>query len=322
MRDAYDRKIDYMRVSITDRCNLRCIYCTPGDMHFVSHDEVLRNEEFIRICKIASELGIKHIRITGGEPLARPGAIDLLREIKKLPLVEHLALTTNGVLLERHINELSDIGISAINISLDTLDRETYLAITRHDLFDQVWRGVEATLDAGIQVKLNCVPLPGLNDDDILKIAGLAEKWPIDIRFIEAMPIGQGEQFKAIDNNAILDKLFDIYPGIHISDQKRGFGPARYYTGGALKGSIGFISPLSNCFCEQCNRIRLTSMGLLKLCLYYSDGVDLKSLLRGGASDGTIKKAIGDIILHKPEKHEFKSAGKPNEQKKMWQIGG
>jgi len=291
-------------------------------MPFLPHDEILSDEEFVRACKIASELGIKYIRVTGGEPLARPGPLDLLREIRKLPLVEHLALTTNGVLLERHVKALVDIGISAVNVSLDTLDRQTYLAITGRDCFDKVWRGVEAALDAGIPVKLNCVPLPGMNDDDILKIAALSEKWPVDIRFIEAMPIGQGERFQSIDNNVILGKLLAVYPGLRANDQRRGFGPAIYYTGGPLRGSIGFISPLSNCFCNQCNRVRLTSEGLLKLCLYYSGGVDLKSLLRNGASDDTIKKAVAAMISHKPEKHGFKSEHSPDEQKKMWQIGG
>jgi len=321
MKDTYGREIDYMRVSVTDRCNLRCKYCMPETMPFVSHDEILRSEEIVRVCRLASELGIKNIRITGGEPLVRRGVMDLLREIKKLPLVEHLALTTNGVLLEQYAKELADIKLDGVNISLDTLSPATYHSLTGVDAFDDAWRGIEAVLETDIRVKLNCVPLRGINEGEYAKIAALAEERRIDVRFIEAMPVGEGKEFAPIDGESILNELRTVYPDLKVGSKKRGLGPARYFVG-ALKGSIGFINAMSSCFCEKCNRIRLTSVGMLKLCLYHDDAVDLGILLKNGASDDEIKAAVTRAVLEKPEKHDFTGGQAPGEGKKMWQIGG
>jgi len=321
MKDAFSREIDYMRISVTDRCNLRCKYCMPETMPYVPHEKILRKEEFLRVCKLASEMGVKNIRVTGGEPLVRLGVMDLLREIKKLPLVERLTLTTNGVLLEQHAEELADLKLDGVNISLDTLNAETFRNLTGVDAFAAVWRGIEAVLKTDMRVKLNCVPLRGINESELAEIAALAETRRLDVRFIEAMPVGEGKGFDPIDGESILRELLSVYPDLKKDDEKRGSGPAMYYNG-PLAGSIGFISAISSCFCEKCNRVRLTSTGMLKLCLYYDDNLDLRWLLRNGASDDEIKKAMMDAVLKKPEKHEFSVEQLPPERKKMWQIGG
>lgn len=322
MIDSFGRDINYLRVSVTDRCNLRCKYCMPEDIPFISHSEILRSEEILRICKSASELGIENIRVTGGEPFVRLGIIDLLSEIKSLPLIKRVTVTTNAVLLSKYVDALAGMGIDGINISLDTLNAHTYRQITGSDAFDNVMEGLKSALDAGLNVKLNCVPLRFTNEDELIKIASLAEDYKMDIRFIEAMPIGEGRSFCPIDGDSILKDLLTHYPLLKKSGEKRGNGPARYYAGSPLKGAVGFISAMSDCFCEECNRIRLTSTGKLKLCLYYDDEVDIRHLLRSGASDGDIKEAIKSAVLAKPERHNFGVGIEPAEHRKMWQIGG
>jgi len=293
----------------------------PESLPFVPHEQILRNEEILRIARLTTELGVRNIRVTGGEPLVRRGVMDLLRELKKLPLLERLTLTTNGVLLEQHLKELSDIKLDGVNISLDTLNPETYHTLTGVDVFHEVWRGIEAVLETDMRVKLNCVPLRGVNEKEYLKMAALAEEKRLDVRFIEVMPIGEGITFEPIDGESILKELLSVYPDLKEGSRKRGSGPARYYEG-RLKGSIGFISAVSSCFCEKCNRIRLTSVGKLKFCLFYDDVMDLSALLRSGANDDEIKDAVVHAVLKKPEKHEFSGGQAPRERKKMWQIGG
>ncbi len=319
MTDALGREINYLRLSITDRCNLRCRYCMPHDVPAVGHSDILRYEEITRLCRIAASLGICNIKVTGGEPLVRKGCASLVGELKKIPGIAHVTLTTNGVLLSEQLNDLLAAGIDAVNISLDTLHPAHYAEITGFNCLDKVLAGMEQAVAAGIRVKINCVPLATTPEDELLQVLQLAEKWPVDVRLIEMMPIGSGKNtagYPMPQLEQLLHRTWDLTP----SEQKRGFGPAQYYTAPNLRGSIGLIAAVSHGFCGQCNRVRLTSEGYLKLCLSSDAGLDLRALLRGGATDEEIRTAILDAILRKPAHHHF-AAGMP-ETRPMWQIGG
>jgi len=332
MIDAYGRQIDYMRISITDRCNLRCGYCMPKGVTPLRHEEILRYEEILHICRIAIKIGIKNFKVTGGEPLVRKGCVDFLRELKSLPGVGHVSLTTNAVLLNDFIEDICDIGhddfggLDGINISLDSLRPDIYHQITGSDQFSKVWRALVCAVEAGLRVKLNCVPMDGQNNEDILPMAQLTEKMPVDVRFIEFMPTGA--VFKSIPGSEIINMLQTIYPDLAEETTKRGFGPARYFKSSKMQGAIGIIDAMENCFCHTCNRLRLTSTGFLKLCLFHDDGLDLRTLIRSGATDSDIKSAICREILNKPKHYMrdeiIKHDGicKRNHIKNMSQIGG
>ena len=323
MRDAYNRVIDYMRVSVTDRCNLRCGYCMPEGISLISHDDVLRYEEIIRLCAAAARAGVRTIKVTGGEPLARKGCVDFIKTLKTLPGVRQVTLTTNGVLLEPDdIDELAGCGLDGLNISLDSLNPETYRRITGRGEFHRVWRAFESAVDAGLRVKINCVPIKGVNDGEIIHIAGLAEAFPVDVRFIELMPAGAGGGFRGIPGGEILRIISGEYPGLRPDGSPRGFGPARYFSGGGLKGSIGLIDPVTHSFCEGCNRLRLTSDGQLKLCLYHDDSLDLRGMLRTGAGGDEIEAAIKRAACQKPKAHLFGEEDSGGGIKNMPQIGG
>jgi len=295
----------------------------PEDLPYISHDNILRFEEILRLCAITAKIGINTIRVTGGEPLVRKGCIDFIRELRALSGIEHVTLTTNAVLLEPYVKTLADIGIESINISLDTLDAETYLRLTGRDEFAHVWKSINAALEAGLRLKINCVPIKGENDNEIISIAELAECFPIDVRFIELMPTGSAEPFTRITGVEIMSRLKDEYPDLASDETQRGFGPARYFTSARLKGSVGIIDALSNHFCESCNRIRLTSEGFLKLCLFHDDGLDLCAMLRDGATDADIETAIIDAIHNKPKEHYFDDdSGNYDGVRKMSSIGG
>ena len=321
MLDGFNRNIDYMRVSLTDRCNLRCKYCMPEDVVPLAHHEILRYEEILRICKITAELGIRTIKIPGGEPLVRIGCLDFLHRLKALPGIQHVTLTTNAVLLAPIAKDLAEIGISGINISLDTMNSETYRHMTGRDEYARAWEGLQAAVNAGLRVKVNCVPLRGYNDNELSDIARLAEQMPVDVRFIEIMPMGSNA-FSPIPGDSIVSQLKEIYPDLSESRVRRGFGPAHYYTGSTLKGAIGFIDAVSHCFCDKCNRIRLTSEGYLKPCLYHGNGLALRPLLRGDASDSELHNAISSIIYAKPREHAFFAPDPEREMRRMSQIGG
>lgn len=321
MRDGFGRNIDYLRVSITDRCNLRCRYCMPEDLPSIPHPDILRYEELEQVCAIAAGLGVRTVRVTGGEPLVRRGCVDFLARLKAIPGIDHVTLTTNGVLLARWADRLAALGLDGVNVSLDTLEPERYRHMTGRDDFAQAWAGLEAVLAAGLPVKINCVPLRGHNEEELEAIAGLAERLPVDVRFIETMPMG-AEIFDPIPGGEILARLRAVYPDLRENGASRGFGPARYYTSKALRGSVGFIDAVSHRFCESCNRVRLTSEGFLKLCLYHGHGVDLRALLRGGADDDAIAAAMTTAILVKPSEHHFFAADPAREPRRMWQIGG
>ena len=319
MLDKLNRKIDYLRISVIDRCNLRCVYCMPEEgIESIPHDEILR------ICEIVSKLGIRKIKITGGEPLVRKDIVNLIRDIKNIDKIEQVTLTTNGILLHEMLDDLYDAGIDAINISLDTLNKDNFKKITRRDGLEKVLMSIDKAYDLGIRVKINCLAIRDFNLRELVEIASFAKDREIDVRFIELMPIGFGKKYTQIDNDEILSILESRFGTFEIVTEKRGNGPAKYYRNQNMKGCIGFISAISHEFCESCNRIRLTSSGFLKLCLHYNKGIDLKEPIRNGISDEDLKKLIHDTIWNKPISHKFGHASEEQdiELKNMVQIGG
>lgn len=325
MLDKLNRKIDYLRISVIDRCNLRCVYCMPEEgIESIPHDEILTYDEILRICEIVSELGIRKIKITGGEPLVRKDIVNLIRDIKNIDKIEQVTLTTNGILLHEMLDDLYDAGIDAINISLDTLNKDNFKKITRRDGLEKVLMSIDKAYDLGIRVKINCLAIRDFNLKEIVEIASFAKDREIDVRFIELMPIGFGKKYTQIDNDEILSILESRFGTFEIVTEKRGNGPAKYYRNQNMKGCIGFISAISHEFCESCNRIRLTSSGFLKLCLHYNKGIDLKGPIRNGISDEDLKKLIHNTIWNKPISHKFGHASEEQdiELKNMVQIGG
>ena len=325
MLDKLNRKIDYLRISVIDRCNLRCVYCMPEEgLESIPHEEILTYEEILRICETVSQLGIKKIKITGGEPLVRKDIVNLIRDIKNLDKIEQVTLTTNGILLYDMLDDLYDAGIDAINISLDTLKEDNFKQITRRDGLEKVLMAIDKTYNLGIRVKINCLAIRDFNINELADIANFAKDREIDVRFIELMPIGFGKKYTQIDNDEILSILESNFGTFEPVTEKRGNGPAKYYKNKDMKGCIGFISAISHEFCESCNRIRLTSNGFLKLCLHYNKGIDLKAPIRSGISDEDLKVLIHDTIWNKPLSHKFghTNGEKDIEVKNMVQIGG
>lgn len=318
MFDRFGRKIDYMRLSITDRCNFRCRYCMPEGVVLVPHREILSYEELLQVAGAAVELGISKFKVTGGEPLVRRGCMDFLARLKGLPGVEAVTLTTNGALLAQEAVRLSELGIDGVNVSLDAADRETFVSITGVDQLDQVLEGISASVSAGIPTKLNCVLLPGCLER-LASLARFAERG-IDVRFIEVMPIGAGGALPGPSWEEGLAVLRREWPDLTPVDEHRGNGPARYYASRQLSGRIGGIAAVSRRFCAGCNRVRLTSTGRLKPCLCYGEGSDLRAVLRECPQN--LLPALRAAILKKPEAHSFAQAGGVTERLGMGQIGG
>lgn len=325
MIDKYERQINYMRISITDRCNLRCTYCMPNGIDKVEHESILSYEEILRVCSCASSIGIKNIKVTGGEPFVRKDAVKLMADIKALSGIEHVTVTTNGVFLKEHVADLARIPIDCVNVSLDTRNATTFKTITGRDEFSKVWDGIEELMKRGIPTKINCVPQKGVNEEELMDIAELAVKMPLDVRFIEMMPIGYGKNFNPIKGEEIKIKIQEKYPNVKSQSEMRGFGPATYITCDEWKGNIGFINPISHKFCSSCNRIRLTSRGFLKPCLCFGDGVDLMTVLRKGISDAELTSLLSEAIEKKPFEHNFEKKIKEEdnlEKREMFKIGG
>lgn len=306
MRDKRGRTVDYLRLSVTDRCNLRCHYCMPPEgVCDLGHEAILRFDEIVRLVRIMAADGIKKIKITGGEPLVRRGLTELISELYALPGVEEVTLTTNGVLLAEKLPALCKAGVSKINISLDTLDRRRYAELTGFDELAAVKEAIAVCLSRGVALKINALSLADSRQEDFLQLARLAEEKALDVRFIEVMPIGMGRSEKGVSADELL-KLFDSAFGpARPATEKRGNGPAEYFDFAGFRGKIGFISPLSHRFCAQCNRLRLTADGFLKPCLAAETGLDLKALLRSGAADGQLAAAIERTLAEKPDGHDF-----------------
>lgn len=321
MRDALGRTIDYLRISITDRCNFRCTYCMPDGVPFVPHGDILRYEEILTICRAALSCGITKFKVTGGEPFVRKGCFDFLQALKQLHGVTSVTVTTNGSLLIPYINKLKDIGIDGVNISLDTLDPVQFCALTGGGELAAVLASIEGAVAAGLRTKVNAVLLDETRSQ-ILPLAGLSGRRPIDVRFIEVMPIGCGVGYKGPSKDEILTVLREAYDDLAKTDERRGNGPAVYYKSRKLLGRIGFIAAESQPFCRMCNRLRLTSTGQLKPCLCYDTGLDLRPYVSGQRPFGALCQAIADTVWHKPAQHSFDCAGDITEHRQMNEIGG
>ena len=325
MKDGKNRGIDYLRISVTDRCNFRCVYCMPEEgIQTICHEEVLTFEEILTICRSMANLGIKKVKLTGGEPLVRKGFCELVRGIHAIEGIEEITLTTNGLLLADQLDELIEAGITSINISLDTLNREHFKKVTRVDGLDKVLEAIHKTANSKLgRVKVNVLAAKGMNEDEWVQLAALAKDEPITVRFIELMPIGMGSEMQPIKKEEILKVLEEAYGKMQPYFGRIGNGPATYYEIEGFKGKIGFISAVSDCFCESCNRVRLTASGFLKLCLHSKKGLDLKTLLRQDKSEEEVRKAIESAIIGKPDRHYFGDLNKEQlEDKMMSQIGG
>ncbi|MBC8207750.1 MAG: GTP 3',8-cyclase MoaA [Desulfobulbaceae bacterium] len=310
--DQFSRTISYLRVSLTDRCNLRCRYCMPqgvdNDVEGLPQIDLLSYDELLRIIRIAVTMGMNKLRLTGGEPLVRPGVMDFIDGLSGLSGLNDIRLTTNGVLLADKVDVLYEAGIRKLNISLDSLKPERFAEITGVDCFAQVWQGIEAACERGFQVKLNAVAMRGVNDDELEDFARLAGKMQLQVRFIEFMPMGERSSWEKerfisaeeLQNRLALIGKLERVAGSRID------GPARIYNlimDDGRSGKVGFISPISHHFCDRCNRLRLTSEGRLRSCLLHDRETDLKGLLRLGGSDLEISAAIRQTILNKPKGH-------------------
>ncbi|MCL1917688.1 MAG: GTP 3',8-cyclase MoaA [Peptococcaceae bacterium] len=325
MYDQYGRKIDYARISITDRCNLRCVYCMPESGDKLSSGGILSYEDILRVCRILAQQGIRKLKITGGEPLVRKGVTSLIDRLKDIPGIDHVSLTTNGICLAAKAERLAAAGLDSVNISLDTLDPDRYQAVTRRGSVSDVLRGIESAVSAGIgTVKVNCVPIAGVNEGDLVSLAGLAQHQDIHVRFIEMMPIGLGKNFKGIGPQIICDALTAAYGEMIPFGGRLGNGPAVYYTLPGFHGKIGFINAVSGCFCQGCNRVRLTADGMLKTCLHSEVGANLLFALTQN-NDRVLFDHITRAIWNKPARHDFAqgAAQTRNETRRiMSQIGG
>ena len=326
MIDGKGRLIDYMRISVTDRCNLRCRYCMPDGIRQIAMSEILTYEEIERICQIAAELGIKKLKITGGEPLVRKGCTDLIRRLKKVPGIEQVTLTTNGVLLTEYLESLKKAGTDGINISLDTCNSIRYQAITGMDACDRVIEAVHKSADSGIRTKVNAVlqednPEGEVCKEDIKGLLDLSKETAVDVRFIELMPIGYGKKRHGVSNDRVLSEIRKIYPEIKRDERTHGNGPAVYYQIPGFSGSIGFISAMHGKFCKSCNRVRLTSRGFLKLCLCYESGVDLREVLQKKNAP-ELQAVMEQAIFQKPMEHCFERPNDMTEHHLMSGIGG
>lgn len=334
MRDGHGRVIDYLRISLTDRCNFRCIYCMPEEgVSALGHDDILRIEEIEAIVRVATRIGIRSVRLTGGEPLVRKGVVDLVASLNAMEGIENISLTTNGVLLPEMASDLKQAGLSRVNISLDTLDPQQFTEITRVGKLDSTLRGIDAALETGFNpVKINAVTVRSL-DQDYLEFAKLSIDRPLHTRFIEYMPVGESsgvdgsgwgkqdvipseELLQIINEQAVAEGLPALVPldGDH---KPVGWGPARYFEFPGAQGTVGFISPLSRHFCSECNRLRLTADGKLRPCLFSDEEIDVRAALREGGEEAVYECFLQALHL-KPDEHHDKIGTERN----MSQIGG
>jgi len=328
--DGYKRKIDYLRISITDRCNLRCVYCMPPEgIELMTPEAILRYEEILRIAGIAAKNGVTKIRLTGGEPLVRKGLMDFIRKLSEIPGVGDLSLTTNGVLLKGFAKPLKDAGLGRINVSLDSLKRERFAKMTRGDDLGRVLEGLEESLKAGLKpVKINMVVIKGFNDDEVLDFALLSKTKPYHVRFIEYMPFDTeaGWQKDKCLSVKEMKKIIEEHAGVlePIRDSAEGAGPARRYRfkSGNPVGEVGFISPVSEHFCGSCNRLRLTADGKIRTCLFSDNEIDLRTALRDGSGDEVIEKLLFRAAAEKPERHHINENVFKKCSRTMSLIGG
>ncbi len=323
--DNCNRHLNYLRISITDRCNLQCRYCVPQELiPKLSHTDILTYEEILRVVRVATRLGISKVRVTGGEPLVRKGVYEFLQELEASEGLKDVSLTTNGVLLHDNLAKIQSAGISRINISLDTLDRQKFHDITGFDEFERVWQGIQEAHQTGFYpIKLNIVALRGVNDTELVEMARLSLRFPFHIRFIEYMPIGQAD-FKPEslllvpeikDRIRVLGNLIPIREDMHD-------GPAQRYRYPDAEGEVGFIPAISQHFCNKCNRLRLTASGQLRPCLLSDHQEDLKKVLRENGSDQDLADIFISAVNHKPSDHNLVSQKSAHVCGQMRAIGG
>lgn len=323
--DQFGRRINYLRVSLTDRCNFRCVYCMPAEgVQFTSKSELLTNEELLRVIKSAAAVGFEKIRLTGGEPTLRRGLVELVREIARTPGIREISMTTNGLLLDDMAGPLAEAGLTRVNISIDTLNPEKFRRMTRGGNLERVWAGIEAAEAAGLTpLKLNCVIVRGYNEDDAADLARLTLKWPWQMRFIEVMPLVgvDGVAEGGVVPTAELIERIERECGPLEFVGWFGSDPARTYKLQDAQGTLGFISSVTDPFCSTCNRMRLTADGKLHLCLLRDDELDLRAALRGGASDSDLEALIRQAVHLKPWGHGLPEGVKPT-VRGMSQLGG
>jgi len=327
--DAYNRPISYLRISVTDRCNLRCVYCMPPEgVAWMPHEAILTYEEIVEVVRAAAELGISKVRLTGGEPLVRLDIEQLVRGISQVPGIDDLAMTTNGILLPRHAAQLAEAGLHRVNISLDSLRPERYESITRGGHLEDVLEGMEAARRAGLDpIKINTVVIRGVNDDEVVDLARktMEEGW--HLRFIELMPVGGGDLIggrwldRVVTAEEIREEVESAVGRLEPAKTSVGNGPARYYRLPGAQGTLGFITPISEHFCYQCNRMRLTADGQLRPCLLSDEEIDLRTPLRAGAGVEELKGLLLQGVERKPRAHHLVESVSPR-RRTMSQLGG
>lgn len=323
MLDRYGRVINYLRISVTDRCNLRCCYCMPEGVQDVGMKNILTFEEIWEIVRTGVSLGITHIRITGGEPLVRKDCVDLIRGIREISGVETITMTTNGVLLGNYGKQLKEVGVDGVNISLDTLNPEEFYKITGKRELQEVLAGIRAAKTAGLPVKLNAVNRKEL---DPIPLVRYAQEENLPLRFIEMMPVGYGKKYVGRSNEELREALEAVCGKAECMTNREelsrmGSGPAVYYQFSDLKVPVGFISAIHGKFCDTCNRVRLTAEGYLKLCLCYDEGEDLRRVLREGEKEN-LRTILEQTIFRKPAAHCFEHPAEMTETHEMVKIGG
>lgn len=324
MHDSYGRRINYLRISLTDACNLRCVYCMPENMTFRPRHELMTDEEILYLVRVGASLGVHKIRLTGGEPTIRPNLVELVRGIAQTPGITDLAMTTNGILLDKLAKPLAQAGLQRVNISVDTLDAEKFHKITRWGHIDDVWRGIRAAEQAGMTpIKLNSVVVRNFNEDDMIDLARLTLENDWDVRFIEMMPFGEISDFQ-LSNVVTFKEMRDRVESVFGPLEEVGYDfvdPSRPFRIAGAMGTLGFISSVTEPFCQGCGRVRLTADGKLRLCLLRDDEVDLLSVLRQGASFEEMQQLMHEGAFHKPWGHGL-AKGTIAKSRVMNQIGG
>ena len=331
--DCFQRSINYLRVSVTDRCNLRCVYCMPEEgVPSVPHQEVLTLEEIGRIIRVAAAMGLRRVRLTGGEPLVRKGVVNLVRWVDQTPGIEDISLTTNAILLPSYARDLAAAGLKRVNVSLDTLRPQRFREITRRGDLSDVMAGIAVAREAGLlPIRLNVVVMRGVNDDEVVEIARTTLEKDWQVRFIELMPFMDEQETCIRDASPALGfvpaqevkrQIEEALGPLEAAETNTGSGPAKYYRLPAAKGLIGFINPLSESqFCATCNRMRLTADGKVRPCLLTDQEIDLKQTLREGGSDDDLRQRILEALASKPDAHHLSDGNRPH-RRRMAQIGG
>ncbi len=327
LTDSFGRTVNYVRLSVTDRCDLRCVYCMAEEMTFLPRHEVLSIEEFTRVGRAFVDLGVTKLRITGGEPLVRRGTINLLENLGQLPGLKELCLTTNGTRLPDYARAIKDAGVRRINISLDSLNPERFRRLTRFGDVNQVLAGIKSAQKAGLAIKLNCVALKHYNADEVPALVAFALNEGCDISFIEEMPLGRinehGRAAEYVSSDELLNHLSRDYTLTPLATADQNAGPSRYWQAQGWTSRIGFISPHSHNFCGSCNRVRVTATGRLLLCLGNEHSVDLREQLRSGIStEANLRQHIISAMQNKPEKHHFDLNSEPQILRFMNATGG